>query len=350
MENRLLFINQRPDVVAEFEKAFETEEFQVEIARSGREGCQKILTADYKLVVTSMLLDDIDGIKILQFLKERNPSTICMVYTTKLSVAHMAYLMNNLHVFKIFLRPADYRGEMLEAILEAFDQYDINEITGAERQEREETSKKQQEKYLDIKRKTMKQEEADRSVLKIMNSVMDVLANHEHNLTDEENKHILMMQQLFLDNYLKENAVPATNFAALEAKLRHAIFNGIPGRVLNLDTGSTLVSLSETFVEHLYMCLWLIAYRSTLLCQEYTMKVRLRFETSTIIDVDITLVYPDGVMEQSNKMNISRIVTVLVEHTVFSMCKQHSRMELDNGVHYSLVMDTNEEAVFNSML
>ena len=125
MEDKLFLINKRPDVADEFVKAYEHEEFQIDIAMNGVEAVRKLQTSEYKLVVVGLIFPDIDGEKLLGYINKTAPETVCIVYATRISVAQIAYLTNRLHVFRIFLRPVEYRLEMLEAIQEGFEEYDL---------------------------------------------------------------------------------------------------------------------------------------------------------------------------------------------------------------------------------
>ena len=116
MENRLLLINKRREVIEEFTQAYAGEQFQIDVATSGLEGYKKLQASSYKLVVMGMIYPDVDGNKLLAYIRKSFPQTKCIVYTTKISVGQIAYLTNRMHVFRIFLRPADYKGEMLASI------------------------------------------------------------------------------------------------------------------------------------------------------------------------------------------------------------------------------------------
>lgn len=125
MENSLLFINKRPEVIKEFLANMQGTSFQIDVADSGILGMKMLREKEYKVVITGMLMAEYDGEKILTYLKEKHPNTVCMVYTTRINIGQIVFLTNKLKVFRIFLRPGDYKGEMLSAIEEGFLRYDL---------------------------------------------------------------------------------------------------------------------------------------------------------------------------------------------------------------------------------
>lgn len=125
MENRLLFINKRPEVIQDFLARMQGREFEIDIADSGILGAQMLREKEYKVVITGMVMAEYDGEKIISYLNEHHPNTRCIVFTTRINPGQILYLTNVLKVFRIFLRSEDYKGEMLRAIEEGFLQYDL---------------------------------------------------------------------------------------------------------------------------------------------------------------------------------------------------------------------------------
>lgn len=346
MEDRLLFINKRPEIVEEFVKAYESEEFQVEVARSGVEGYRKIQAANYKVVVTGMILPDIDGTKLITYLKKHSPDTICIVYTTKLNVGQLAYLVNELRVFRIYLRPGDYRGEMLDGIQEAFEQYELNVQREEERLVAEETIKEQRIRFEEMRKRVLEQSKADEFMLKVMEPILLQTTNALSGLRDDEKAQLLEIEREIVLAYLKENKISVNSMPALEMKLKHQFYEGNENRSLRFDIESRIVQLPDTFADRLYMCLWVLNYRMNMLTKYYEAHVVIEFETSTKVRVVFSFLLPPDVWETQDEYEISKCITGVFEHVVKDNCTSFKREYANMKLSYEMGFDASEEAVF----
>lgn len=136
MENNLLFINQNKNIIQEFLAAMEGKEWPMDIdtADSGLEAAFLLKKKMYKVVVTGLDLPTYDGTKIVEYLNQNYPRTVCIVYTWRLELVHLKLLINERKVFRIFQRPTDY-SKMYEAILDGFVLYDKEEADELDQQE-----------------------------------------------------------------------------------------------------------------------------------------------------------------------------------------------------------------------
>ena len=346
MENRLLLINKRREVIEEFTQAYAGEQFQIDVATSGLEGYKKLQASSYKLVVMGMIYPDVDGNKLLAYIRKSFPQTKCIVYTTKISVGQIAYLTNRMHVFRIFLRPADYKGEMLSSIQEAFGQYDIAEANKERRKEEQEDVDRHKQRYQEMKQRELKQEEADTLLLRIFDPILRYVSEQEDGLSEVEREQILEMEQDVIERYLKENRQPVNGLPTVEVKLRHYFFEGMPDRSLRLHTDSTVVQLADSFVERMYICIWILIYRVTLLTKCFDAYVDIEFETSTRLNVRVSFQLPAGVWDAEESMPISRKITRVHESIVKNMCEKFRRSVDDIQVSYYLGFDAGKDPVF----
>ena len=346
MDNRLLLINKRPEVIEEITKAYAGEQFQIDVAASGLEGLRKLQASSYKLVVMGMIYPDVDGNKLLAYIRKSSPDTRCIIYTTKISVGQIAYLTNRMHVFRIFLRPADYKGEMLSAIQEAFEQYDIEETNKEQRKEEQEDVIRHRERYQEMKQREMKQEEADTLLLRIFDPILKYVSGQEDGLTEVEREQILEMEQDVIGRYLKENRQPVNGLTTIEVKLRHYFFEGMQDRSLRLHTDSTVVQLPDSFVERIYICIWILIHRITLLTKCFDAYVDVEFETSSRLNVRVSFQLPPGVWEAEEAMPIARKITKVHESIVKNLSEKFRRNVDDIQVSYYMGFDAGESPVF----
>ena len=119
MENNLLFANNRKEFIQEFMSGMEKMgcDFQIDTANSGLEAVKYLREKRYKIVVTGMNLSTFGGAKLIAYLNEHFPQTICMVYTRRVEPAYLKLLVNELRVFRIFQKPTSSQ-QLYDAIQE----------------------------------------------------------------------------------------------------------------------------------------------------------------------------------------------------------------------------------------
>lgn len=347
MENRLLLINKRPEVVQEFLRSFQTEDFIIDVATSGVEGFERLRDTDYKVVVTGTVFRDIDGEKLLGYIAKNKPETVCIVYTTKLSLAQVAFLTNRLHVFKVYLRPGDYRGKMLTGIQEAFELYDVRQAEKEIEDEEREKLQMQQERYDDMRQRVMERKDADMLLLRIFEPILNKIVESGDDLPAEERAQLLTIEKQIIAQYMQENQMPVGGLGTIEVKLKHHFFEGFPNRKLQVQTGSMVIQLNDSFVDMVYMCIWLLIRRITMLTKAFETKVMIDFETSTKVDVDVNFKLPDGVWQEEENRAISKKITAVHEQVVRDLCRDFIRKSGETEVNYHLLLDAQAEVLFD---
>lgn len=136
MEDNLLFANNRKEFIQEFLAAMEKMscKIQIDVANSGLEAAKLLRKKRYKIVVTGMHLSTFGGAKLIAYLNEHFPQTVCIVYTRRMEPAYLKLLVNELRVFRIFQKPADYQ-KLYDSIQEGLHLYEKGENMRMERQQ-----------------------------------------------------------------------------------------------------------------------------------------------------------------------------------------------------------------------
>ena len=140
-KHNLLFISKYPEIIHEFTDAMKDRDIEIETAINGIEAAAKIKKKNYDIVITGLSLEGYNGEQIITYLNKTAPSTVCIIYTTTISSAQLHFFINERNVFRVFLRPVDFRGVFWEALEEAYEYHAVQvkneEDTGARRQEQE---------------------------------------------------------------------------------------------------------------------------------------------------------------------------------------------------------------------
>lgn len=79
--NRILVVDDEPIVCNSCRKTFEEEGYEVETALSGREGLKKARQGDFDVVVSDLKIPDINGIEVLERLKQEQPHIPVVIIT-----------------------------------------------------------------------------------------------------------------------------------------------------------------------------------------------------------------------------------------------------------------------------
>jgi DNA-binding NarL/FixJ family response regulator len=122
--NSILFVNKRPGLIEEFTEAMAQFDFEIDTATNGVDALRLLEQTEYKVVVTGLIMEETDGIQLISKINQIYPSTACVVLTTKMNVAQLAYLINQLNVYRIYLRPVDLKGQFAEMLMDALSYYD----------------------------------------------------------------------------------------------------------------------------------------------------------------------------------------------------------------------------------
>ena len=119
-KHNLLFISKYPEIIHEFTDAMKDRDIEIDTAINGIEAAAKIKKKNYDIVITGLSLEGFNGEQIITYLH---------------------FFINERNVFRVFLRPVDFRGAFWEALEEAYEYHAVQvkneEDTGARRQEQE---------------------------------------------------------------------------------------------------------------------------------------------------------------------------------------------------------------------
>ena len=346
MEDRLLFISSHQDVIEEFTDAYKSEEFQVEVARSGVEGVRKIAAASYKVVVTNLRLPDIDGIKIVQYLKKTSPNTVCIVYTTKLHTGQTAFLINKMHVFKIFLRPADYSGDMLEAIKQAFETFDVVEADEDDVQTAVDYEEEQRVRYKELVDTVIDKEDAQSMIRSCAEAIFEATTSVNTCLTEAERLKLLNLQNKIISTALKESEKTIPDLMSLEVVLRGRFFENAPGRSYKMEVESNVIKLPGDFILKIYLCMCFMIEYVNSICKEYEMGIKVEFETSTRITVSVVFKLAKDDYKSDGLTPYEEAVKVMYDRIVRENCTELEVIGVSNEISYRMSMDAGKEAIF----
>ena len=121
MKRNLLFISRYPEIIDEFQGILEEKQIETEIAQNGTDAMELLKQKEYQILVTDLNLDGYNGDKIISYVNQVFPNTICMLYTNSISAVQLGFY---------------FRQEFMQALEEAYELYDLKKHDRDSRQER----------------------------------------------------------------------------------------------------------------------------------------------------------------------------------------------------------------------
>jgi response regulator RpfG family c-di-GMP phosphodiesterase len=116
---KLLYVDDEEINLELFKMNFEND-FEVEIAESGKEGIQMALNKNIKVVVSDLKMPDMNGIEMIEQIKLQAPGTVCILLSAYFETEAKKMGLNKEQIFSYVTKP--WRREpMLKIIENAFE-------------------------------------------------------------------------------------------------------------------------------------------------------------------------------------------------------------------------------------
>ena len=222
MERNILFVSRYPEIVQEFTDAMKDKDIKIDTALNGVEAAMCVKKKEYQVVITGLTLDGYNGEQIISYLNKIHPNTVCIIYTTTISPAQLHFFINQRDVYKVFLRPVDFRKEFYEALEEAFEYYDLRAKEQQEWKEQEQYVVEVRKKHELLTRKMRAQKEAqddmNRYMKRFMAATVDAYATE---LADEQRKQLRGVEREMVDLVCGLNGNVEANFKKAESALKN---------------------------------------------------------------------------------------------------------------------------------
>lgn len=306
MEDRLLFVNKYETIIAEFLEAMSDVEFQIDVAGSGLDAVEMIKKNKYKIVITGMSLPAENGMKLLTYINEYHPQIICIVYTIRMDLAHLNFLINERNVFRIFLRPANYKEEFYQSILDGFSYFDLMENDAGP------IDKINKGNNEDAAKDREKEQNIERFLSPLLK--MFVRDSFEY-LNTSEQKMVVQFENDILDYYVRREYIKYQGFQEIKADIEKEFIKAeeISITYMNEEEKS---SCADWKFDRVHFILWLILYRYTLLGDNLKCKIEIMLKVRGIIEINVDICLPNEVWKAHDSLNGARTITDLTRFTI----------------------------------
>jgi DNA-binding NtrC family response regulator len=78
---KILIVDDNPEVLKLIANILETNEYEVETVSRGESAIKKLESNDYDMVLTDLMMPDVDGMQVLEHVKSRASKTMCIILT-----------------------------------------------------------------------------------------------------------------------------------------------------------------------------------------------------------------------------------------------------------------------------
>lgn len=226
MENNLLFVNQNHDIIRQFLDVMQEYDFAIDTADNGQDAIAFLKRRKYKLMITGMDLSRVDGSKLIAYLNKYFPRTVCIVYTRRLELAHLKLLVNERRVFRIFQNTADFGGEIYNAIMDAFDYYDVQQKELQKKQILEQKLKSGQKSLKALKQAALDERSEQEEVAVFLHALFRVYARNVRIKLPRRERQLLFAYEADFISHLLDGSEWPEGLEAVKQKLYQACGNG----------------------------------------------------------------------------------------------------------------------------
>lgn len=132
MAHRVLIVEDDPLISRMYQNVFQFEGFEVDMARNGEEGLDKVTQHPPRMILLDVMMPKMTGLEMLQILKE-NPRTkgIPVVVLTNLSGINDAEKALGLGAVKFIVKSKNKPKQIVEQIKEILKAYSREDVPSA---------------------------------------------------------------------------------------------------------------------------------------------------------------------------------------------------------------------------
>ncbi len=167
---KLLCVDDDEGIIKALQRVLKSEDYEVFFASSGQQALELLKNNKIHVVLSDLLMPQMDGIELLTKVKEKYPDVIRLILTGTDDKKMIAQLINSGGIYRYATKP--WSNEELKSIVaQGFEYYKIN----SENRRLVEENKKISEELVEINLRLNSDKENTESLLKIYSEVLDSL-------------------------------------------------------------------------------------------------------------------------------------------------------------------------------
>lgn len=279
MKDSVLFVNRDQTEIKEFLSAMQDYTFEIDTAGSGLEAAVLLRKNEYKVVITGMNLPTYDGTKLIAYLNGHCPYTACIVYTTRVDLAQLRLLVNKRDVFRIFLKPVNYRGDFYNAIKDGFAYYDMQKAEVEEQKFKEQKQKSMDNAGIGMSETVSSGKIEWKQMRRFAYPLLGwSVKAFELSLPEEKQKALVAYEKEIIDFYLRKEYKPCDSLEAIQTRICKEFVLEKQEQEISIEVEQKPVNPKLGFYEQLHFIMWLIVRQIAHISSKYEIKIGLDFQ------------------------------------------------------------------------
>ena len=121
MKEKILLIDDEPDVLNALKRLFTFEDYQVKTASSGEEGIKIATSESFDLVITDIRMPGINGVEVIKQIKQVNDDIEIIALTGYASLDNAIEVLKNSRAFDFLQKPLDNIETILNTVHQALE-------------------------------------------------------------------------------------------------------------------------------------------------------------------------------------------------------------------------------------
>lgn len=338
MEDNPLFANNRKEFIQEFLAAMEGMDcnFQIDTASSGLEAAKLLKKKRYKVVVTGMNLSTFGGAKLIAYLNQYSPYTTCIVYTRRMEPAYLKLLVNELKVFRIFQKPADYE-KLYAAIQEGFGLYESEASASQKKDGLDQAIRCASLKIAELEQVSRERPQEKEAFLCFMQGLLKAFqADINTELAEGEKTRLLRFEGEILQWVLQGHGREARDVPSILQGLAREFHQPDKGREMVIGMEGEEGQAQAFSALYLHFALWLVMARFLAISPAYRVKAQAACLEEGHFRLKVEGSFPEGVWEQKNREGAESAMTNVVHKILGKVAVRFSQAIQEGKVTYQI--------------
>lgn len=307
--------------------------YRVDVAEDGLTAVEKLETSEYAVMITDTVLKGMDGEKLIAHCNKNYPTTICIVYATKLSVGQLGFLSNQLDVFRIFLRPVDVSGKLQQALQEAMELHYYKTSARKEEEERERCLKEEIDRIENLKQSMVRMDESDKMIMDFVRTELATTGKFLKDMKPEEIQTLLLFEETIVDEYLHSTRTPCETLKNMQEKLAQR-FDRIFFQMKQEEQ-----KLNAELIRKMYVIIWMIAYRYEVLASGSEVRVQIERKQENAFRITVDVENQPDTLDLHDNRQISKAFTIVMQKTAERMAQSARFERIGNIVRHEIVLE-----------
>lgn len=121
----VLFVDDEENILRSLRRSLIDEPYVTIFANSGKRAIEMLRQEEVHVVVTDLHMPDIEGLALLEIIKEEYPRAIRLVFSGDAATDNLLEAINNGQIFRFITKPLKSSGELKTIIRQAIEYYDL---------------------------------------------------------------------------------------------------------------------------------------------------------------------------------------------------------------------------------